>query len=432
MANIPWQRKRCFLRCLLIIKKHGILFWVQQYGVQSGVAGRVFDKAAGEEYSMKETRISMLSLQMSICGMALTSVGLVTPRLAEMLGLAAGERGMLVSMQYLGATLACLVSGILCVKYGSAFITRVLLAGAAVVMLAFGLTQNYPMALVGIFLLGGVSLGLENSIMSSGLNLGERSHVANSLIQVSFSVGAIVVPLLFLLFSRWNMWRPVYYTLAVFLVVAFVFARGTKEKEGAGVSFTGMLKTYLTYFTKPASLIGAVAVFLYVAAEVGLWSMTPTLFESTGGGQLSGIISSVFIWVMMLAGRLLSTLLMKKLSLFQIMVPFGVLGLVSYSMLLLTSGTVAIVFAALSGLACAPFYALLTSWATMVAKDNSSSYIAFIMAFGTAGPVLLGAVVSLLGNTASGNLIILPALCCFALLMALLAAYRIVTGKAKA
>lgn len=361
----------------------------------------------------------MLSFQMSLAAMAITSIGLVTPRLTEDFLLSVSQQGMLVSIQFTGAAIACLLSGIFCEKYGSAFITRVSLLIGFVALTGFAFIQSYPMALIGVFLIGAVVLSLENSLMSSALSIEGRGHLANSILQASFSVGAILVPLLFLLFGIWQQWRPVYFTLAALTLPALIVSRGSLNKsESPGL--VRSLKGYLRYFTKPRFMLGAVVLFLYVAAEVGLWSLTPTLFESTGGGRLAGIISSCLIWVMMLGGRLLGTVLMRRFNMIRILIPFGMLGILSYTLLIFTSGPAAIVFAALAGLSCAPFYAFVTSWSTVVANDKSSSYLAFVMAFGSFGPVFLGWIVSLLGNTVAGKLIILPALCCFAVMMLLL------------
>lgn len=368
---------------------------------------------------MKETRISILSFQMCLTAMTITSIGLVTPRLTEDFSLSASEQGILVSMQYIGSTLACFIGGMFCEKYGSGFIGRVSLAIGFAAMICFSFVQSYPMALICVFSLGAFSLSLQNSITSSALAIEGRGHRANAVVQTVFPVGAILVPLLFLLFSFWQRWRPVYLVLAALILIALLFSRGTREKT-ASVGIIHSLKKFPKYVTKVRYMLGAAVLFLYVAAEIGFWSLTPTLFESTGAGHVSGIISACLIWTMMLAGRILGTVLLKRFSMIPILIPFGILGIVSYLLVMFTSGTIAIVCTALVGLACAPFYASIISWATIIANDKSSSYLAFIMASGSFGAVFLGWVVSLLGDAIAGKLIVLPALCCFTIMILML------------
>lgn len=361
----------------------------------------------------------MLSFQMSLTAMALTSIGLVTPRLTEALSLTVSQQGMMVSMQFIGASLSCLISGIFCEKYGSAFITRITLMIGCAAMISFAFIQNYPMALVSVFLTGAFGLSMETSLVSSGMAIEGKSHTANAIIQTSFTFGAILVPLLFLFFGFRQQWRPVYITIAVLILLSLFISRGSKEKT-ASPGLIHALKSYPRYFTKGRFMLGAIILFLYLAAEIGLWSLAPTLLESTGSGQLSGIISACLIWVMMLIGRLMGTALMKRFTMIRILIPFGILGVISYTAIMFVPGPAAIVCIALVGLACAPFYAFLTSWATIVANDKSSSYLGFIMAFGSFGPVVLGWVISLLGDAVAGRLIVLPAVCCFTIMMLLL------------
>jgi fucose permease len=111
---------------------------------------------------------------------------------------------------------------------------------------------------------------------------------------------------------------------------------------------------------------------------------------------------------------------MRKINPMKLLMPFGVLGCVALFGLIVTKGTAAIVCASLTGLAFAPFYAFLTTWATDVAEDRSSAYLAFVMVAGSVGPIFLGLIVSLFGGALTGGLMALPMLLSFALMMVLL------------
>jgi fucose permease len=295
-------------------------------------------------------------------------------------------------------------------------------------MICFAFVQNYPMVLISVFLAGSFGMSMETSLVSSGMAIEGKSHIANAIIQTSFTFGAILVPLVFLFFGKWEAWRPVYITISVLLLLSLCISRGSREKTNSP-GLIHSLKTYPRYFTKGRYMLGAIVLFLYLAAEIGLWSLAPTLLESTGSGKLSGIISACLIWVMMLIGRVLGTSLMKRFTMIRILLPFGILGVISYTMIMFVPGPLAIVCIALVGLSCAPFYAFLVSWATIIANDKSSSYLGFMMAFGSFGPVVLGWVISLLGDTVAGRLIVLPAVCSFTIMMILLLVFGLRTDK---
>lgn len=379
---------------------------------------------------MKETRISVLCGQMLSTAILLTSIGLAIPRLAEDIGLTYSMRGNLISAQYFGATTAVVVGGILSDKYGKMFITKAFMLGSALVSVFFGIVWNYPSALIAIFLLGAVSLILEIAIMSSGLDLGEKSRVGNSLIQTSFSVGAIIVPLLYLACMHFGQWRPVYYFLAVIFIIGFVFSKGSPEKMHSE-SLWNMIKKFGMFLSKPSYLIGPVFVFLYVAAEIGLWGFAPTFFESAGYGPLSGIISTILIWVMMLVGRIIGTVLIKKTTIMRILIPFGLCGIVAFASIMIFGGNVALFCTAAAGFMCAPFYSILTSLSIEVSGDNSSSYIAFTMGMGTLGAALLGSVGGAAAQVFGPRFVILPALVSFTVLVTSLIIFSIYSRSSR-
>lgn len=373
---------------------------------------------------MNETRIPVLCAQTIVTAMLLTSVGLAVPRLADDVGLNMAMRGNIISAQYVGATIAVIIGGIFCDMYGRAFMAKIFMLVTALVSLFFGIVWNYPSAVFASFALGATTNTLENAIMSSGLDLGKKSRIGNALIQTSFSVGAILIPLLYLLWMQFEQWRPVYYTLAAFFAVGFVFAKGSFNKTDSG-NFVGRLMKYGLFLKKPSYFFGPLLLFLYVAAEIGLWSFAPTFFEAAEYGKLSGIISSLLIWIMMLVGRIVSTALIKKLPIMYILISFGLCGIAAYVCIMVFTGSVALFFTAVAGLACAPFYALLISLATEVSGDNSSSYIAFAMGAGTLGPALLGGVGGKLGQEFGAKFVMLPALISFALLVAILIVFTL-------
>ena len=64
------------------------------------------------ENKMKK-KITVLSLNMSASAMLLTCIGLALPRLSELYGFELWQQGLLVSLQYIGFTVAVIIGGAL-------------------------------------------------------------------------------------------------------------------------------------------------------------------------------------------------------------------------------------------------------------------------------------------------------------------------------
>ena len=116
--------------------------------------------------------------------------------------------------------------------------------------------------------------------------------------------------------------------------------------------------------------------FLYLGAEIGIWAFAPLYFELNGFGVMSGIVSSIFIWFLMLIGRMITARTVKKTKVVTIMIASSCAQIVILGMLFFASANLAVVLISLAGFACAPFFPLIMSWMVDITGDESSSMIA--------------------------------------------------------
>ncbi|WP_024832524.1 MFS transporter [Ruminiclostridium josui] len=342
---------------------------------------------------MKKITIPLLCVQLCLIAMILSSSGLAMPRLAEELGFTSVQQGSMVSIQFLGFTLGVLIGGTLVDSYGGQKILRAAFAGLGAATLIFGFSRYYIMTMAGIFFIGFFGSICQNAIVSLTTAYDTQKADSNiAFINVFFTVGAIITPLLLLMFTVFlGMWRITYYIIGIlFLGMALYTVKYKGHSEVNTVSLKNTLKQYKIVFTRPINMVAPLTLFLYVAAETGLWGFAPMFFESRGYGKISGIAASIFIWAAMFAGRTLSVRLIKSIDMVRILLVHGILAIISFVMVIYSNQGMAIAWFALAGFACSPFYPLLTIWITRLTGEKSSTMLAFNMGAGALGPVVMG------------------------------------------
>jgi fucose permease len=374
---------------------------------------------------VKKTGMAALSARMGVAAMALTGIGLALPRMGQELGFTEAQLGLLVSVQYAGFTVAVIAGGALSDRYGAGRMLRIGLLGAAAAAGLFGFVWAYWAAVAAALLIGAFGSVMENSVTALAMAGEEHRDRNNILVQVAFSAGAIVLPLLYWIsLSCFGAWRPPYWILGLLALAFCAFTPGGKaEDQGRAAPSGPMLAQYLAFFRRPAFLIAPAAMFLYVGAEIGLWAFAPVFFENSGYGVFSGAIASALIWFFMMLGRLITARIVEKLGIMRTMVLFGVLACASLALMMVSSGAWAVACTAAAGFACAPFFPLIMSWMTRITGSGSGSSIAFTMAAGTLGPVVLGGVTGIIGERFGTQWVMMVPLMCFVGIFILLALF---------
>ena len=143
-----------------------------------------------------------------------------------------------------------------------------------------------------------------------------------------------------------------------------------------------------------------------------------------GFGVLSGVISSVFIWFLMMAGRMITAKAVKKIKAVPIMILGACAQIIIFSALFFASAGWAVVLISLAGFACAPFFPLIMSWMVEITGNESSSMIALTMAVGTLGPVILSVVTGIFSQMQGTQYLMAVPAICFALLLVMLITFK--------
>lgn len=342
---------------------------------------------------VKKVSMALLCNQMILMSMILTSTGLALPRLKEEIGLTSVQQGSLVSIQYFGFTVAVLVGGTLIDKVGKLRIMSLSFGILGLSAFLFGAASQYWMTVLGVLLIGAFGSIAQNGIITLATNYDNKSaEKNNAFIQLFFTVGAVLTPLLLLVsMLQFNNWRLAYYMVGLFcILLAGITLSYREEKAPAAIALKDKFALYVKALKTPSYLIAPIALLLYVGTEIGIWGFAPVFFENQGYGTFSGILTSILIWLSMFVGRTISVRLLRKYNIIHILIAHGILAVIALTCVIFSGQTASIVWISIFGFACAPFYPLLIAWMTRITGEKSSSALALTMAFGSMGAMLMG------------------------------------------
>ena len=324
-------------------------------------------------------------------GIVTVLLGPILPALSARWSLSDAQAGEFFTAEFLASTLGVMLSGALVPRLGykSVIVLGLIFMAAGVGVLPMG------SRLLGMAAVAGYGLGLGLTIpacnlLVAELNPGKRA-AAVSLLNFSWTVGAVACPFLFTPFQSRAMISPFFYVLAGFvLLIALVIARVSfpppKESKDA---FSQPTKPLLAMLQTPVALVLAILFFVYVGTEnaMGGWLASYAKRLSGSGGTIWVTVPS-FFYAGLLANRALAPFFLRRVSeiwLARVSMGIALMGLIT--LLSARSMPVIIVSAAVIGLGLATIYpitiALLSS--SFGAAANRVGSVMFMMAsFGAA------------------------------------------------
>lgn len=244
---------------------------------------------------------AVLTFGFVLLGMPFTAMGVAWPSVAEDLGRAISELGVVIVCFGAGYTVSTLATGRIAQRVA---IGRLLIAAGATS--GFGLAVIASSTRWAVFLVAVALIGVTGGIIDAATNTYiavRRGPRAMGLIHAGFGIGAIFGPLFItLLLAAGASWRIAYASLAIaqavsvtalWIVVRTVDARGEDEDAPAGAPLRSPI------------LLWSVLVFLLyagVAAGTGAWAFT---FLTEGRSISEGIAGLVVTgyWTSFTASR---------------------------------------------------------------------------------------------------------------------------------
>lgn len=338
-----------------------------------------------------------------INGMLALSIGSLLPYIRDARGLEYAFCGMIVSLHSVGNLISSFASGTL-----PAFLGRkksILLFNAFFALSFFIIIfsdNNYLLALS--FFLTGMARGATSNFCNQSINelAPGKASLLNGL-HAMFAIGAFTFPLLLIALTKNNPdnWIYACYFMLIMGILSWImyfiipnsegFTTGTKKQTASGFAF----------FKEPLFYLCTLTMFFYLCAEQGVIGWMITYFKDTGllPQSLSQATASV-LWIMILAGRLLTAWLSTKVQKEWLLLCMG-FGLVAFFLLLLFSSTTPFILIGIMGFgfSMAGLYPTTVSFAGSIIQKYTLAW-SFILTIASLGAIIMPSIIGKIAETA--------------------------------
>jgi fucose permease len=362
--------------------------------------------------------VTLLALHpvFALTGAADVITGPLLPSLAHSFALTDSQSGVLLSAIFAGTA----VGALLCRGNYARVITLGLVGLACSCTCFIWITRPllYPCA----FFFGvGTGAAMTGVSLFTGRNYPERRAATLTLLNFTWSLGAMLAPLLVARLVAYASWHAVYAALAAAAALA-ALAMGFTLRD----SEEAMRPTPETTGLRNLRLVALFALFFFMEVGMestfGAWTSTYVLRAAHTTVELAAV-AAAFYWAGFLAVRGLSPLVMPRVGSWRLL-RIALLGTLGAAVLLIASSSPLLLFAAifLTGAAIASIFPV--ALAAFLDRARHSSDTRFILALSGFGgvffPWLVGALSAHTGSLRTG-LLAAPAtlLAMFALLPAL-------------
>lgn len=298
-------------------------------------------------------------------GIVTVLLGPVLPTLSARWGMSDAQAGQFFTAQFLAAIAGTALSGFLVQRFGYRL---VLVLGLLAMALGVGALPVSPYHWMGVMAVAGYGIGLGVVIPACNLLVAEvnpRNRAsALSLLNFSWSVGAVACPFLLAPFQRSGQLGWFFYSLVGFiLLVTAMLARVCLPGPVRNSQTSDSSRTLLELLRAPTAIALATLFFVYVGIEnsVGGWLASYAKRILAAPGTM-WVTTPSYFYGGLLAGRGLAPLLLRKVSEVKVVracVATALLGLAA----LLASGSLAAMFvsATVIGLGLAAVYPITIS-----------------------------------------------------------------------
>lgn len=340
-----------------------------------------------------------------INGMLALSIGALLPFLREARGFDYVFNGLLVSLHSVGNLASSFLAGILPRFLGrkkSILLFNSFFAIAFLIILFGKNNALLPVAFVMTGLARGAASNFCNTVVNE-LATG-KAWILNGL-HAMFSVGAFLLPIILMLFTRSDESRWIlvcWFMLAVGILCWILYFMIPLEDGGKAEADTRkQADGGFGFFREPIFYLCVSTLFFYLCTEQGVIGWLITYFKDTGlmSPGLSQLMASVQ-WVMILAGRLTVAALSMRVDKNKLLRVMGI-GFVLFGMLLLFSRNVPLIIIGIMGFgySMAGIYPTTVSYAGELMHKYSYAW-SFILTMASFGSILMPSVIGRIAESA--------------------------------
>lgn len=340
-------------------------------------------------------------------GLFTLTLGSVMPDLKASYGLSDSLSGVLLSVYSAGNLLAGLFSALVPLYLGQRR-AIMLLGFLAVLGYLLMILTGSPLALLVAFLIIGFGKGSLTNFNNRMVNqLTGGNPAAANILHASFAVGAVAAPMVFLALRNAVSW-PMGLSVLIVCGCASTALFGRMRLREDRPSRQDRVNRTLVFMKNPSFLILAMMMFCYLCSEYSVNGWLVTYLQSredlaqalAGMGGLTGFSQSMasLLWMTMLVGRLICAALTSRIRQKHLMLVSS-MGAACFYLLLLQSGSLPMVAAAVAGLGLS-----MAGICPMIYSDAAPFTNAYPMAtsillgFGSAGAMMMSTLVGALAE----------------------------------
>ena len=338
-----------------------------------------------------------------INGMLALSIGSLLPYIRDTRGLEYAFCGMIVSLHSVGNLISSFVSGALPAILGrkkSILLFNAFFALSYLVIIVSD--NNFLLALA--FFLTGMARGATSNFCNKSINelAPGKASILNGL-HAMFAIGAFTFPLLLLALTKVDASNWIYacYFMLIMGILSWILYFIVPVSEDAVKEKQKKTVNGFAFFKEPLFYLCTLTMFFYLCAEQGVIGWMITYFKDTGllPASLSQVTASV-LWIMILAGRLLTAWLSSKFQKEWLLLAMG-FGLVGFFILLLFSSSTPWILIGIMGFgfSMAGLYPTTVSFAGSLIQKYSLAW-SFILTLASLGAIIMPSVIGKIAETA--------------------------------
>lgn len=342
--------------------------------------------------------------------------GTTIPFLLRETGYRYAEGGIIIFCEYAGFLIAALSAGLLADLFGKKI--TLILAGLCLMIgvLGYAAASNLTIFLIFIFFVG---LGL-GSLELSGSNVIADLYSYNkgrylNLLNAFYGVSSVISPIATgHLLNIGLSWRNIYrcsLILIVLITVYFFIMRYPRTDNAETQAGRINLKGLIPLILKKKVLLMYIAIFSYVAAEIGMatW-LVEFVQRAKGRTATTAAVYLAIYFAAMMTGRLLGSLFVDKVGHLKSLLIFSVMSVFFLSLGIFGPSSISIVLA-FTGFGFSIIFPTSTAVISEASGKKSGTMLGIFFACGglggMAGPALIGISNDLLGLKAGMTINIL-------------------------